>query len=123
MTMTEKEKNEAFEYVLDKIAKNALTKLQMDPEDERYVFLVGFVLIHFSELNSDEYLIEMAQKYLEHRQMKMSEEEVREIVVETCANCDRQHYALEIAIDQIENYNLSGKEVCENLSHFLSGSV
>ena len=121
--MTEKEKDEAFEYVLDKIAKNALTKLQMDPEDERYVFLVGFVLIHFSELNSDEYLIELAQKHLEHRQMQMSAEEVREIVVKTRANCDRQQFALETAFDQIENDNLTGEEVYKNLSHFLSRSI
>lgn len=52
--MTEKEKDEAFEYVLDKVARNALLKLQMNPNVERYVVVVKLVLVNFSELHSDD---------------------------------------------------------------------
>ena len=121
--MTEKEKDEAFEYVLDKIARNALQKLQMDPDDERYVFLVKLVLVNFSELNTDEYLFQYVQKHLENKNIQIPQEEVQEIVRKTRENCDRQHYALELALDQIENNNLSGIEVYNNLSGFLSRSV
>lgn len=121
--MTEKEKDEAFEYVLDKVSRNALVKLQMDPDDERYVSLVGFILVHFSETNTDEYLIQLAQRYLAHEDIRMAEEEVREIVLKTREKCDRQQFALETAFDQIENDHLSGKEVYKNLRPFLSRSV
>ena len=121
--MTEQEKDEAFEYVLDKVSRNALAKLQMDPNDERYVSLVGFILVHFSETNTDEYLIQLAQRYLAHEDIRMAEEEVREIVLKTREKCDRQQFALETAFDQIENDNLSGEEVYENLRPFLSRSI
>ena len=121
--MTEKEKDEAFEYVLDKIARNALLKLQMNPNDERYIVLLKFVLVNFSELNTDEYLCQYVQRHLEHQNIQIPQEEVQEIIRQTRVNCDRQHYALEVALDQIENDNLSGEEVCNNLSHFLSNSI
>lgn len=121
--MTEKEKDEAFEYVLDKIARNALLKLQMDPNDERCVVVVKLVLANFSELNSDDYLCQYVQRHLEYQNIQIPQEKLQEIVHQTRANCDRQHYALEVALDQIENYNLCGEEVCNNLSHFLSNSI
>ena len=113
--MTEKEKDEAFEYVLDKVSRNALVKLQMDPNDERYVSLVGFILVHFSETNTDEYLIQLAQRYLAHEDIRMAEEEVRDIVLKTREKCDRQQFALETAFDQIANANPSGAEAYEKL--------
>ena len=121
--MTEKEKDEAFEYVLDKVARNALLKLQMNPNDERYVVVVKLVLVNFSELHSDDYLCQYVQRHLEHWNIQLPQEEVQEIVRLTRANCDRQHYAIEVASDQIENDNLGGEEVCNNLSHFLSNSI
>ncbi len=114
--------NEAFEYVLDKITWNALLKLQMDSNNERYI-IVKLVLLNFSKLNSDESLCQYVQRHLENNNIHIPQEEVQEIICKTRENCSMHRRALEVAIKQIENNNLGGEEVYKNLSNFLFNSI
>ena len=80
------------------------------------------MLINFSEMNTDEDVLRIVQKHMEYHSIQLPEAEVLDIIRNTRANCDRQRFAVEQALDQIEN-NLSGEEVYNNLSGFLSRSI
>lgn len=109
--------NEAFKYVLDKIARNALEKLQMDPNDERYVVVVKLVLFNFDQPNTDEELFQYVQRYLENNNIQIPQEEVQKIICQTRANLKYHHLALRDTFKQIEKYNnLSGEEVYSDVS-------
>jgi hypothetical protein len=113
-------KDDAFDFVLDKIAQNAAQKLRLDPSDPRYVYAIGSILIALSGPDTDDFIAARTMKQLQQAGHTLPEEEVLQLVKQCREKCPRHQFALEKALDDIENYDCSGEEAFEGLSAFLA---
>lgn len=113
------QKDDAFEYVLDQIARSAVRRLGLEAEDPRYVFLLSRMLISLCGPNEDGYIASQMMNYLAQEGYDLPEEEVNRLVPAARKQCDRHVFALQTAFNDIESFDLSGEEAFSNISKFI----
>ena len=113
------QKDDAFEFVLNRIAERAVRRLGLDAGDPRYAFLLRNLLISLCGPNEDEYIAAEMMSYLNEEGYDMEQEEVQRIVSEARVQCDPHVFALQTALNDIEESNLSGETAFDNIRGFL----
>lgn len=113
------QKDDAFEYVLNRIADRAVRRLGLDAGDPRYAFLLRNLLISLCGPDGDEYIAAEMMSYLNEEGYDMEQEEVQRIVSEARVQCDPHVFALQTAFNDIEESNLSGETAYDNIRGFL----
>ena len=113
------QKDDAFEYVLNRIADRAVRRLGLDAGDPRYAFLLRNLLISLCGPDGDEYIAVEMMSYLNEEGYDMEQEEVQRIVSEARVQCDPHVFALQTALNDIEELNLSGETAYDNIRGFL----
>lgn len=110
---------EAFDYVVNEVAKIALKKLNMDENDPGNLFLMGQILVGLCGNESDDLIAAKSLGYLMMRGFVIPEEKVKEIAALTREKCQMQILGLQIAYDTIEEYGCSGIEALAHIHQFL----
>lgn len=113
------QKDDAFEYVLNRIADRAVRRLGLDAGDPRYAFLLRNLLNSLCGPDGDEYIAAEMMSYLNEEGYDMEQEEVQRIVSEARVQCDPHVFALQTALNDIEESNLSGETAFDNIRGFL----
>ena len=113
------QKDDAFEYVLNRITDRAVRRLGLDAGDPRYAFLLRNLLISLCGPDGDEYIAVEMMSYLNEEGYDMEQEEVQRIVSEARVQCDPHVFALQTALNDIEELNLSGETAYDNIRGFL----
>lgn len=110
---------EAFEYVVNEVAKIALKKVNMDENDPGNLFLMGHILVGLCGSDSDDIIAARSFGYLMMYGRYLPEDEVKKMVAETKEKCGMQVLGLQIAYDTIEEYGCSGIEALAHIHQFL----
>ena len=110
---------EAFDYVVNEVAKIVLKKLNMDENDPGNLFLMGHILVGLCGNESDDLIAAKSLGYLMMRGFVIPVEKVKEIAALTREKCQMQILGLQIAYDTIEEYGCSGIEALAHIYQFL----
>ena len=110
---------DAFDYVVNEVAKIALKKLNMDENDSGNVFLMGHILVGLCGSDSDEIIAARSLGYLMMSGRYLQEEEVKKMVAETREKCGMQVLGLQMAYNSIEEFSCSGIEALAQIHQFL----
>ena len=113
-------KDDAFDFVLDKIAKEALRKLTLNPDEPSYVFAVGRILMAFCGPNTDDFIAERTLHRVQQAGFSLTAEEITQLVQQCREKCMKHQFALENAFNDIEEYDCSGEEAFRHVSGFLA---
>lgn len=112
----EEKKDRAFDYVLDHVTDEALKKLNLSSD---YHLLVSNILLYMGEDVPEEYVVSRVLGAAKKLGLAQSKEEIERVAAEVIEKCPRHRFALELAINDIEEYNLSGEEVFNGIHGFL----
>lgn len=109
---------EAFDYVVNEVAKIALKKLNMDENDPTSIFVMGRILVGISYQESDRKIASGVSEILDATALSLRESHIKAIVAEVQEKCANQVLALQSAYNDIENGS-SAEEALANIQELL----
>ena len=111
--------DEEYDIVLNEVSKSALIAIGIDNEDENSIKLMGTILIGISSEESDDAIAGRALAQLALSGFMLPMEKIKEIVKETREKCKKQVFGLQIAFNNLREYNCSAEEALSQIQLFL----
>ena len=112
--------DDAFDYVLDEVAKSALRTIDLaEDEDGNMLFLMGHILVCLCGNESDNVIAAKSLGYLRMRGFNLPDEKAKEIVISTREKCQEQVLGLQMAYNCINGFGATGEEALASIQQFI----
>ena len=110
---------EEYDIVLNEISKSALKVIGSDNEDEQNIKLMGSILIGVSYEDSDDTIARRAFDQLVISGFILPINDIKEMCKEVREKCKKHLFLLQIAFNNIREYNCSGIDALSQIRLFL----
>ena len=110
---------EEYDIVLNEVSKSALKVIGSDNEDEQNIKLMGSILIGVSSEDSDDTIARRAFDQLVISGFILPINDIKEMCKEVREKCKKHLFLLQIAFNNIREYNCSGIDALSQIRLFL----
>ena len=110
---------DAFDYVLDEVAKSAMRTLDLvEDEEGNTLFLMEQIFVGLCGKESEDIIAAKSMGYLMMRGFILSKDDIKKMVFETNEKCKKQILGLQLAANYI-NVGATGEEALASIQQFI----